>query len=100
MPVEFALNITDYNGALYVNENHATAELTVMDKAPGKAVRLFGNKSFASQGSIYFPGLVVIADPGSTIVLQLTIDEVGSASYFSQSQHTITVILRECVPGE
>lgn len=73
VPIEFALNITDHNGVLYKVENHATAEVSVKAVLAGKTARLVGNKSFATDGVIYFHGLIIVADPDSELTLSLKV---------------------------
>ena len=63
---------------------------------------MHNNRVFSQGGVLNFTGLTIVAEPGYTIQLELSIDlisEIDGKNYFEQNQ-VIDVQVRKCLAGE
>ena len=100
--MSFTVNITDNKGIVIRTENSATASIRVSSIDPGKQVYLTGNNAFAVDGVFNFTGLRIIAEPGSSFKLELTVNlksDIDQTKYFTTNK-VINVFSRLCMDGE
>ena len=84
------------------SENMANAKYRILDQDQANTVSLLGQDAIAIEGVFNFTGMTIVTQPGSRIILELTVNmkqEGSNLPLFARNERT-TVQVRPCYKGE